>query len=806
MLDQDSLNEEMTSLGISRFNALVESAREQEQTGRTKAGQRLIRNLLPPFAKEIEGITYKNRTKNNGWIDALKTYSPNKTAFLVLKTALDTFPQKRSTYTSMSYAVGKVIEFELRINHLLKTNEKKGSGILLGAKRRSKAAQVRHIKLSMRHEEEKEGIPDFIPWSRRDRIVCGMTLIELLRATTGLIEYNYIREKGRKGHTRFVVPSPVTLEWMENFNNHRALMEPYWLPSLNLPQDWTSVWEGGYGTEGTSLPEVTLIKTPDKAFLRSLNPKDLEEPMRAVNLIQRTPWQINGKILDLAIWAWDNNVPIGSTMVPQEDEVIPPYPKDAGENKEIRDSWAKQASGVHRRNASSRSKRVLCAKIIGLAERFRGHRFFAPQNFDFRGRSYPINSFLHTQGPDLCRGLLEFYREEKVRGKEEARWLAIHGANTWGFDKVSLDEREKWTYDNTDLICKLASDPTSFTDWVDADSPWQFIAFCYEWKKFAESGFERLKTRLPINVDATNNGLQILSILTRDEYGCKATNVLPTGGVADIYNVAKVRSEAFMRQDARENHPFAQAWLDYGIDRATLKRPCMTWSYGLTMYSCRQYILDWFEDKIHSDHCPSPFCDKEYYKAVHYLSNIVWRAIEEVLDLPKKCMVWLQEVAKILSNHQRPLKWVTPSGFIVKQDYRKIKTSRVTTNINGEALWVRFGENTEEISPIKQVQGVSPNLVHSLDGSLLHKTVNAANDRGIYDFSMIHDSYGTHCKNIPILNEVIRDEAAKMFEEDYLRNWLGQVRDQNPDLEFPEPPEYGSADISLIRDSPYFFS
>tara|TARA_B100000963_G_scaffold350199_1_gene360165 strand:+ start:2318 stop:4738 length:2421 start_codon:yes stop_codon:yes gene_type:complete len=806
MLDQNQLNEEMTALGISRYNNQIESAREQKETGRTKAGQTLIRELLPAFATAIKGISYKNKTKHNRWMRELKEYDPKKAAFLVLKTTLDTFPQKHCTYTSMSYSVGKAVEFELRLKHLLKTNEKKGSGIILGAKRRAKASQFRHIQLSMRHEEEKEGIPDFEPWSRRDRIMCGMTLIELLRASTGLIEYSYIREKGRKAHTRFVTPSPVTLEWMENFNNYRALMEPFWLPSLDLPADWTSVWEGGYRAEGTQLPEVTLIKTRDKDFLRSLKTADLSEPIRAINLIQRTPWQINNKVLDLATWAWDNNIPIGSTMVPQEDEVKPPFPVDGDENKASRDTWAKMASGVHRRNNSSRSKRVLCAKIIGLAERFRGYRFFAPQNFDFRGRAYPINSFLHTQGPDLCRGLLEFYRDVRVKGKEEAKWLAIHGANTWGFDKVTLDERVKWTYDNTEWICKIATDPTSFTEWIDADSPWQFIAFCFEWKTFADSGFERLRTRIPINVDATNNGLQILSILTRCEYGCKATNVIPTGGVADIYNVARVRAEASMKKDARENHPFAQAWLDYGINRDTLKRPCMTWSYGLTMYSCRQYILDWFEKKIHADDCPSPFCDKEFYKAVHYLSVVVWNAIEEVLDLPKQCMEWLQKVSKILSKNKRHIQWVTPSGFVVKQDYRKIKTSRVTTNISGEALWVRFGESMEEISPIKQSQGVSPNLVHSLDGTLLHKTVNSANDKGIYDFSMIHDSYGTHCKNIPILNEVIRDEAVKMFSEDYLRDWLSQIKKQNPDLEFPEPPEYGSADISQIRDSPYFFS
>ena len=65
MLDQNQLNEEMTALGISRYNNQIESAREQKETGRTKAGQTLIRELLPAFATAIKGISYKNKTKHN---------------------------------------------------------------------------------------------------------------------------------------------------------------------------------------------------------------------------------------------------------------------------------------------------------------------------------------------------------------------------------------------------------------------------------------------------------------------------------------------------------------------------------------------------------------------------------------------------------------------------------------------------------------------------------------------------------------------------------------------------------------------
>ena len=71
---------------------------------------------------------------------------------------------------------------------------------------------------------------------------------------------------------------------------------------------------------------------------------------------------------------------------------------------------------------------------------------------------------------------------------------------------------------------------------------------------------------------------------------------------------------------------------------------------------------------------------------------------------------------------------------------------------------------------------------------------------------MIHDSFGTHCKHSDKLAKVIREQAVKMFTPDLLLDWLNQIKEQNPDLEFPDPPKYGEADISLIKDSLYFFS
>lgn len=804
MLEQEDLNQEMTEIGLGRYNAQIESARKYNQNARTKSGQKLLRELLPEFYERIKEMLRPKAGRPTRWLNDLKEYDPKKTAFITLKTVLNCIPYKK-TMASMSYSVGAAIENEIRCTYLVRTNER-GEGIIKGAKQRVTSDQLPHIKRSMRHEKNKRGIEDFEPWARRDRLSCGMTLIEILRASTGLIEYVYLKENAKIKATRYVTATPVTLKWIEDFNNHKSLLEPFWLPMVEPPEDWINIWEGGYKTEGTTLPKLPFIKTPDAKFLRELNPKDLSVPMEAANLIQRTPWEINDRVLEVVLWAWDNNVPVGSTIVSQEDEPLPPFPIDGEENKEAKKQWASIASGIYKRNTSTRSKRVLCGTVIKLAEKFRGTRFWTPVNACFRGRLYTIPSFLNIQGTDLSRGLLQFERSERVRNKDEARWLAIHGANCWGYDKVTLDEREQWSYDNAEMIVRIATDPTSNTEWMDADGNgcFQFLAFCFEWADFLRDG--KLKTKLPIPMDATNNGLQILSILTRCDYGCVATNVIPTTKPADIYDVVRLRVESYLSEDAQKAHPFAQSWLDYGISRKTTKKSVMCYSYGLTMYSNRQYITDWFEDKIHGDNCPSPFDLKEYYKAIHYLAEKVWQAVEEILDLPKRCMHWFQEVCKIVCTAKRHIEWRTPSGFIVKQDYKKLKDQIVRTWITGEAVAVHFKEETNDISPRAMSNGISPNVVHSFDATLLHKVVLAANKEGIYDFAMIHDSFGTHCKHSDKLAKAIREQAVEMFEPDLLRDWLNQIKKQNPDLEFPDPPEYGQADVSLIKDSKYFFS
>ena len=77
---------------------------------------------------------------------------------------------------------------------------------------------------------------------------------------------------------------------------------------------------------------------------------------------------------------------------------------------------------------------------------------------DFRGRAYPIPPHLSHIGDDLSRGLLQF-EEAKPLGVRGLRWLKIHLANLYGYDKANFDERVLWVEEHVSDIYDSAEKP-----------------------------------------------------------------------------------------------------------------------------------------------------------------------------------------------------------------------------------------------------------------------------------------------------------------------------------------------------------
>jgi hypothetical protein len=81
-MDQSELNKEMTQIGVGRFNSQWESARDNDDLSRSKAGQKILRELLPEFHKRVKQLLKKKQGRPTRWQEDLRKYDSKKVAFL----------------------------------------------------------------------------------------------------------------------------------------------------------------------------------------------------------------------------------------------------------------------------------------------------------------------------------------------------------------------------------------------------------------------------------------------------------------------------------------------------------------------------------------------------------------------------------------------------------------------------------------------------------------------------------------------------------------------------------------------------
>ena len=232
----------------------------------------------------------------------------------------------------------------------------------------------------------------------------------------------------------------------------------------------------------------------------------------------------------------------------------------------------------------------------------------------------------------------------------------------------------------------------------------------------------------------------------------------------------------------------------------------MVFPYSGTFYSCRAYVDEWYQDCLRKERRDNPFSEDERYLVTGYLARQVWDSIIQFLDKPTQCMNWMKDVANIMSDKSYPISWVTPSGFPVLQHYRGFKHTDVKTKISGKATWVHYRGETDRLCKRSQRNAISPNFVHSLDSTLLTKSVVEANKQGIFDFAMIHDSFGTHSNKCELFGKILREQTKLIFSVDLLNQFREGLLQSHDDIELPDIPEYGAFDIDSVVDSKYFFS
>ena len=143
--------------------------------------------------------------------------------------------------------------------------------------------------------------------------------------------------------------------------------------------------------------------------------------------------------------------------------------------------------------------------------------------------------YLNPQGNSLAKGLLMFADGKPLGSEEAAAEFLIHGANCFGFDKASMQERVDWVVEHHDEILAVQTHLLTNLWWAkQADDPWCFLAWCNEYKSYVENGLDHV-SYIPIQKDGSCSGLQHWSCALRDPIGASAVNIIPSDVPSDIY-------------------------------------------------------------------------------------------------------------------------------------------------------------------------------------------------------------------------------------------------------------------------------
>ena len=816
---QLELEERMRTDGIDRYWNQVRTLTEKGRETWTRPGKRLLHYTVQQVTEGLKEFMEEASSGRPGRrhvaVKYLSQIEPETVAYITARCVLDRLTNTDEAFVVLARRIGSMIMDEVHFRHFSEVNPFRYNE--LRELYEKQTPNYEHKRRNMRKNMRKEGI-EFEDWPVPDLIHVGAKCVEILIERTGLAEL-ITRPKDQKRQETVLVPTQETMRWIEEEHNRCEILTPVWLPTIVPPKPWTSPTSGGYWSN--RVRRLTVIKTHSRGHLDELAEHDMPLVYDALNAMQHTAWRVNRRVLDVVRTLWAANSTVGAIPsavdlpIPKRPQFSIDLPKEAWTDAQLNEyrDWKREASNTHAANVRLKSVRLQFLKTLAVAELFEHEdEIYFPYQLDFRGRAYAVPMFLNPQGADLSRGLLEFANGVPITDEVARSWLAIHGSNCFGNDKVSLEDRVKWVEENQDAILAVAADPYANQWWADADKPWQFLAFCFEWADFVREGYGFIST-LPVQMDGSCNGLQNFSAALRDPIGGEAVNLTPSDKPQDIYGRVASLVEARVKHDA-EHHPderirrHAQAWLKYGITRDVCKRPVMTLAYGAREYGFKMQV---FEDTVN----PTRFrqdrvfpWDGSGWNAADYMGRIIWECVGEVVVAAREAMDWFQKAARVASKEGLPIRWTTPDNLVVLQAYAKPLIQRVKLTFNGGHVFINAAiGNKPELDRNKQANGISPNWVHSMDASHMRATVRQCWHEGMRSFALVHDSYGTHAGNAQALAEILREQFVAMYEQDVLENFKAELEQQLPEGVTLDPlPKKGTLDLELVKQSRYFFA
>jgi DNA-directed RNA polymerase len=271
--------------------------------------------------------------------------------------------------------------------------------------------------------------------------------------------------------------------------------------------------------------------------------------------------------------------------------------------------------------------------------------------------------------------------------------------------------------------------------------------------------------------------------------------------------------------------------LDIIITRSLVKKAIMTIPYGISVSSLNEDLIEVFkgekiiEGKKLYISIPGEYVKDGKAKLITgknwgVLVNMIYKVLYSMHPVLKDFTDYLKDMSKLLLDLNCPVVWVTPSGMKINTTNIKFKAVKTKSSILKNSNPITISIPTDHSDKVKTLNGVTPNLIHSLDSSNIHlliqkilnnKKQSSDNPNTRMNLYTIHDCFASTVDTMGEIERLVRESFADIYfgDKNYINtmhnNFINQIKSFTEILIDEKNREYIIIDDKklLIPEIPY---
>jgi len=346
------------------------------------------------------------------------------------------------------------------------------------------------------------------------------------------------------------------------------------------------------------------------------------------------------------------------------------------------------------------------------------------------------------------------------------KWLKVDICNTFGEDKLLIEQQIQWVDERYDILEALADE---------AESKGEFLKAVNVLRQHDRG--EKVKHMMYI--DCSNQALQLYGVLTSDYETAYICNLSSGETRTDAYGLLAKQMNAELKTDI--------------FTRSNCKKAFMTTLYGKR--GAQVAILSHMN--ITEQELGVMIYNNENKHILENNENWLGDAFSNAMKtLAPKAMLAMKMIQALNDENINTYYWTMPDGFRVKYDVKRdveYEGSRVSRN----GLSFDFKTSTSIYGGTKYNAGMAPNVIHSVDGYTARQLIRSMGDKYI---TSIHDAFGVHPNDVSQLKTNYANLMIELLHSNLLEDIIKQIANGRP---YTVPPKSNTLTEEQILSSVY---